>query len=567
MTARLPTTARRHAYAVYQRLPAPVRRRVRRWVLRLTARNSRSTAELLVARTRFGAGHYEDAATLLAQARQRDPDNVAILDLTTKVAGKRGEISEAADASVAKLGRERSTKSWSATRRLLGRLVETDARWRPTVCSPAPEGAPLPGRALYLAKESRPYLHNGFCTRTHESLRWLQRLGTDVRGVTMPGFPGVIGVTDAPRSSTVEEVVYDHLLPAAGKELAALAFDEQLQLAAQALAGEVTRTRPALLHVGSGHRGFETALVGDAVARWAGIPWIYEVRSFFETTWTADARYMEKGEQYHRRFETETRMMQAADLVITLSGPMRDEIVQRHGVSPELVRVVPNAVDPGRFAPQPRDEELRRRLRLDGSRTIGYVSNLSHPREGQEVLVRAVAAMREGGREVTGLVVGDGSRREQLEDLARHLGVGAYVRFTGNVPFDEVAAYYAQMDLFVVPRIDERAARMVSPMKPFEAMAMRVPLLVSDLPALVEIAGDGERAGTFRAGDAGSLATEAGRLLDSPATLAGLVDAAASWVAAERSWEAVAVAFRQAYDDVLARFPMASTEQAGVGSC
>jgi glycosyltransferase involved in cell wall biosynthesis len=119
------------------------------------------------------------------------------------------------------------------------------------------------------------------------------------------------------------------------------------------------------------------------------------------------------------------------------------------------------------------------------------------------------------------------------------------------VPFDDVAAYYAQIDLFVVPRIDERAARMVSPMKPFEAMAMRIPNLVADLPALVEISGGGTRAGLFKAGDPSSLASEARRLLDSPETLAAMADAADTWVRAERSWEASAAGFADAYDAVL----------------
>jgi glycosyltransferase involved in cell wall biosynthesis len=118
--------------------------------------------------------------------------------------------------------------------------------------------------------------------------------------------------------------------------------------------------------------------------------------------------------------------------------------------------------------------------------------------------------------------------------------------FTGSVPFAEVAAHYSLIDLFVVPRVDERAGRLVSPMKPFEAMAMRVPVLVSDLPALVEIA-RGSGCATFEAGSPESLAAVAGELLDHPDRLAEQVEEAARWVAAERTWEANGRAFAQAY--------------------
>ncbi len=61
---------------------------------------------------------------------------------------------------------------------------------------------------------------------------------------------------------------------------------------------------------------------------------------------------------------------------------------------------------------------------------------------------------------------------------------------------------YALLDAFVVPRRDERAARLVTPLKPFEAMAMARPLIVADLPALTEIAPDGERSLAYRPEDA-----------------------------------------------------------------
>ena len=52
-----------------------------------------------------------------------------------------------------------------------------------------------------------------------------------------------------------------------------------------------------------------------------------------------------------------------------------------------------------------------------------------------------------------------------------------HVVFTGQVPHDEVGDYYALLDVFVVPRIDERAARLVTPIKPYEALAMRLPVV------------------------------------------------------------------------------------------
>ena len=233
--------------------------------------------------------------------------------------------------------------------------------------------------------------------------------GTEIVAVTMSGFPAVINVEQAPDSVTVDDVTYKHLLPNA--KLGSMPVHEYLDLAATSLARFVLDYKPSVLHIGSGHRGFETALVGRAVAEWFGIPWLYEVRSFFETTWTSDKRYMERAPYFHQRHATESRCMRAADFVVTLSGPMRDEIIERHGIDAEKVTGIPNAVDVERFAPQPRDEVLRASLGLSGSYVLGYVSNLSHPREGQETMIAALPKIRATGIPAKVLLVGDGARR------------------------------------------------------------------------------------------------------------------------------------------------------------
>lgn len=434
--------------------------------------------------------------------------------------------------------------------RLRGRILEVHPAWLPSVGIPRPAVLDLSGerRVLYLAKESAPYLHNGFCTRTHETLRSVIGTGTSVLAVTMPGFPAVIKVEDAPLQVVVDDVTYHHLLPNA--HLSNMAVNEYLDLAATALAHFVIEHRPSVLHIGSGHRGFETALVGRAVAEWAGIPWLYEVRSFFETTWTSDKRYMESAPYFHQRHAAESRSMQAADYVVTLSGPMRDEIVQQHQVPVDKVTGIPNAVDIERFSPIPRDEELRAKLGLTGYRVLGYVSNLSHPREGQEAMISALPALKAAGVEAKVLLVGDGARRPELEALARKLGIAQDVVFTGSIPFEEVSAYYAQIDLFVVPRTNERAGRLVSPMKPFEAMAMDIPILVSDLPALVEIVHDehAPRGLTYRAEDATDLARVAAECFADEAGTILRVRNAAAWVKRERTWAANGRNFVAAYE-------------------
>jgi glycosyltransferase involved in cell wall biosynthesis len=227
--------------------------------------------------------------------------------------------------------------------------------------------------------------------------------------------------------------------------------------------------------------------------------------------------------------------MLQADRLVTLGEVMKHEIVAR-GVPAERVVVVPNAVDPEAFAPVAPDPALARRLGVEGAEAVlGYVSRLALF-EGVEHLLGAVAELRARGHRVVALVVGDGSERRRPERHATQLGLGDAAVFTGRVAHEEVLAYYALIDVFVVPRVDARVSRLVTPLKPFEALAAGRALVVSDLPALREIVEPGRTGLTFRAGDAAHLAEVVEPLVGDPVRRRELGDAGREWVHAERTW-------------------------------
>jgi glycosyltransferase involved in cell wall biosynthesis len=409
---------------------------------------------------------------------------------------------------------------------------------------------------MHLLKESVPYLQNGFTMRSRYTLLAQRDAGLEPFVVTSLGFPRKEGVKRFETTETVDGIVH-HRLDLGPGYPTDQPFDVHLTDYAWLAAKVGRQERPAIIHASSGFRGFETALVGLALREYLRRPLVYEVRSFFETTWSGDHNRAETGEHYERRFETENRAMQAADAVVTIGEAMRDDIVAR-GVPADRIFLMPNGVDPEAFEPAAPDPELQRRYRLQGKTVFGYVSNLDHPREGQELLIEATAALLLRGRKVACLIVGDGRRREELEAMARRAGVGEAVVFTGRIPHGEVRAHYALLDVFVVPRRNDRAARYVTPLKPFEAMAMGKPLVVSDLPALVEIAAPGERGLAFPHDDPAALASALETLIDQPQLIRQFGEAGRRWVLAERTWGANGNRYRDVYASLLG-------SRAGVG--
>ena len=161
-----------------------------------------------------------------------------------------------------------------------------------------------------------------------------------------------------------------------------------------------------------------------------------------------------------------------------------------------------------------------------------------------------IAELRKQRDDVGCIVVGEGPELDGLRELRGELGLDDCVVLTGQVPHSEVHRYYSLIDVFVVPRRDDRAARLVTPLKPFEAMAMELPIVVSDLPALSEVAAPGERGLSFVPEDPASLAATVAPLLDDPALRKRFGAAGRDWVQRERTWAANGKRYVEAYGRV-----------------
>ena len=546
------------ARAVARLLPAP-RNEALAWVGRdlvalVTGREVKRPARRVDApdpvildriRTDLDGDRPTEALARIEEELVARPANVRLLTLRRFALTRLGELNASLDA----LADLRAVADEPGLARLeretVARLVETDPRWLPRIPGRAFPGHPRPGVVLHLLKESVPHRQTGFTTRSRYMVLAQRDAGLTPVVVTQPGFPRSAGIAGAPGVEEVDGIRY-HRLDPGGAYPADRPFDLALRDYSW-LAARVARTeRPAVIHAASGPRGCDTALVGLALGAHLGIPVVYEMRSFFEGTWSPNAQASEHAEYAQRRWAAETRAMLAVDAVVTLSEAMRREVIER-GVAEDRAVVVANGVDVEFFAPRPRDPALAARLGLSGRAVFGYLGNLDHAREGQELLVEATAHLRARGRKVACLIVGDGARRAELEALAVRRGVADAVVFAGQVPHNEVPALYAQFDVFVVPRRDDRAARFVTPLKPFEAMASGVPLVVSDLPALVEVAAPEERGLRFPTDDVDGLVAVLERLLGDPALATRLGAAGRAWVTAERTWASNGRRYRDLY--------------------
>jgi len=76
-----------------------------------------------------------------------------------------------------------------------------------------------------------------------------------------------------------------------------------------------------------------------------------------------------------------------------------------------------------------------------------------------------------------------------------------FIKLYGIVPHIEVINIISKFDLYIIPRLDLPVTNIVSPIKPFEPMSLKIPLLMSDCDCLKDISKNGENCMLFKKGD------------------------------------------------------------------
>ncbi|MEA5446309.1 glycosyltransferase family 4 protein [Gammaproteobacteria bacterium AB-CW1] len=427
-------------------------------------------------------------------------------------------------------GRSRSAEILEARERMLSRGVVLPAPAEHRAYQPRPQGV------LYLLHNSLPHASGGYATRTHGLVCGLRAHGWEVECATRLGYPqdikqaaGWVAPVDH-----VDGVPY-HRLRDPSRAYRRVDAERYLELNARAVEKLARKRRPAILHGASNH-------INGIAAVWAGrrlgIPSIFEVRGLWELTRISRQPEFENSELYRMIVKLETQACLEADRVIAITEALKELLVER-GVPADKITVVPNGTDTERFSQTlSGGTETRRAWAIPPEAVVfGYVGSMPQY-EGLDDLITAVARLREQQSElpVYCLLVGDGDQFDELKSQAMRLGVADRVRFTGRVPHDEVESYYAAMDAMVFPRKPQPVTETVSPMKPFEAMAMGKPIIASNVAALAEIIRDGETGVLFEKGRTESLAAAMARVAQDDPLRREIAGRALAWVRENRDW-------------------------------
>lgn len=401
-------------------------------------------------------------------------------------------------------------------------------------------------RVLHVLDHSLP-LHSGYTFRTRAILKAQEGLGLEVRGIT-----GQRHNLEAVLNGSPEEAdgLTFHRTPGTPSGPPPLREMGEIEAHTAAIIALADDWRPDIIHAHS------PALCGAAAQRAAralGVPFVYEIRAFWEDAAVGNLTGTEGSIKYRLTRALETQVAKAADALFTICEGLRQDLAAR-GIPESRIHVMRNGVDLDLFGDPPtRDGALAAELGIaDGAPVIGYIGSF-YAYEGVDDLIAAMPLLRRSYPDSRLLLVGAGPMDESWRAAAAKLPDPEAVIFTGRVPHDAVERYYSLVDVLAYPRKAQRLTDLVTPLKPLEAMAQRRLVAASSVGGHRELITDGETGTLFAPDDPAACAAALSRLLDAREGWEAMKDRAVTHVRTRHDWAANARDYLSVYHLLLAR--------------
>lgn len=236
--------------------------------------------------------------------------------------------------------------------------------------------------------------------------------------------------------------------------------------------------------------------------------------------------------------------------VVCISRAVHDNFVANGLASLRLV-TIHNGLDPAEMRVTRSTAEIRAELGISAqARVIGIVGNIK-PWKGQEVVIRAIARLRDRFPDLVCLLIGDTSPddsayRAQILGQIADAGLAGRVLVTGFRR--DVANYIAALEILVHASVNPEPFGRVL----LEGMALHKPLVASNGGAVPEIVVDGGTGLLFTPGDSESLAARLLVLLEDAERLERMGNAGYQRMSSEFTIAHNVRTTQELYDEVLA---------------
>lgn len=394
---------------------------------------------------------------------------------------------------------------------------------------------------VYLLHNCLPYHSGGYAARAHGLITGWRKAGFEIVPIARLGYPydRKPGLGSISSMQEVDGVTY-RFLPETKVSVDDADQPAYWEEYAEAVISLLQKEdiEPAMVIAAS---FFGNALAGRKVADRFGVPLAYDMRGMAWLTNRSNNFALKGSTLESVLLGIEVHAAHTANHVFCITRQLREWLTTQ-GLDRSKLLLLPNGTDPSQKERTAHAANVRQLLHIPPSAfVIGYVGTVVYY-EGLDTLVDAVATLRrEGLRDLHLLIVGDG---KHFENLRRRVEaspeLAQCINFAGRVSPSELDEYFDAIDCVVIPRLRSELSDMISPMKPFDALLRRKPLVVSNCAALTEIAEAASGVAVFEAGNSSHLAQRIRAEYEARGSSRAHLDEGRRWVETKRSWEFIA---------------------------
>ena len=196
------------------------------------------------------------------------------------------------------------------------------------------------------------------------------------------------------------------------------------------------------------------------------------------------------------------------DMVVTTAEAIREALITSNRVEPGRVVSIPTGIDTKAFDPACPRPDLRAELGLPAAtQLVGMVSVL-RSWKGHDYFIEAAALLAVRFPGARFIIAGDGPRKAALARMIGEKGLGDMVIMVGHR--EDVPTVLSSLDVFVQPSYANEGV----PQSVLQAMAMKVPVVATDLKPFRELITDNATGLLVPVRDAEGLANKIALLLN-----------------------------------------------------
>jgi len=317
-------------------------------------------------------------------------------------------------------------------------------------------------------------------------------------------------------------------------------------LTASKMVNELVRSEGYLFDLVIAH-DWLSAMGGIAIKRELDLPFVFHVHS------TEKGRTMGNGSEVVSNIEL--RAAQTADMVVTVSNAMKEELIGL-GFPAEKIQVVYNGVDPQKYSleqvSKEKVQEVRQQYGLkENDIMVLFLGRLVWVK-GVDKLIAAMPQALQKTPDAKLVIVGLGDMREYLERMVQNLKLQDVVKFRFEfIPEEERIAHYAACDVAVFPSVYEPFGIVA-----LEAMSMQKPVVVgasgiSGMREIVIPSGQEQNGFHVNPNDPTDIAWGITSAVQDPQRKLQLGQNGRKKVLQEFSWDAIAKKTIQVYNELL----------------